>query len=192
MSAVIVGIIGLAWLGLGYWWYARRLDRKGNKTSSTKNGDHLRMNVMGMVCPRTGEFFRLRVSDVAAPARRNVLIVDNASWRPRKSTPPQAEHAWEPIYLPPYSPDLKPIEPACQGPTADRGSTIMSAGPSTISSTVLTRPSSRPGGPTHNRSKKPPQSERYSENDYRGLKGFAYSFPEISGLGASGCVVRSG
>ena len=28
MSAVIVGIIGLAWLGLGYWWYARRLDRR--------------------------------------------------------------------------------------------------------------------------------------------------------------------
>ena len=55
---------------------------------------------------------------------------------------------------------------SCFPTTADRGSTTMSAGSSTTSSTVLTRPSSSPGGPTHNRFNKPPQAERYSENDY--------------------------
>jgi transposase len=101
----------------------RRWDRKGRKTRSTKNGDHIRMNVMGMVCPRTGEFFALEVSHSDAEtfqaflqetARtiqfqrpRNVLILDNASWHRRRST---KWHGWEPMYLPPYSPDLNPIE----------------------------------------------------------------------------------
>jgi transposase len=40
----------------------RRWDKKGNKTRSTRNGDHIRMNVMGMVCPRTGEFFAIETS----------------------------------------------------------------------------------------------------------------------------------
>jgi len=30
--------------------------------SSTKNGGHLRMNVIGMVCPRTGQFFAIEAS----------------------------------------------------------------------------------------------------------------------------------
>src|SRR5690606_34943686 len=29
----------------------RRWDKKGAKTRSTKNGDHIRMNVIGLVCP---------------------------------------------------------------------------------------------------------------------------------------------
>ncbi len=40
----------------------RRQEKKGNKTKITKNGDHLRMNVMGLICPRTGEFFGLETS----------------------------------------------------------------------------------------------------------------------------------
>ena len=40
----------------------RRWDRKGSKPKVTKNGDHLRMNVMGMVCPRTGQFFATETS----------------------------------------------------------------------------------------------------------------------------------
>ncbi len=39
-------------------------------------------------------------------ALRN-LIMDNASWHKRKST---NWHNWQPMYLPPYSPDLNPIE----------------------------------------------------------------------------------
>lgn len=101
----------------------RRWDRKGNKTRVTKNGDHIRMNVMGMVCPRSGEFFAIEAShsdsdtfqaflDEASrfidfQRSRNILIVDNASWHKRKST---NWHRWEPMYLPPYSPDLNPIE----------------------------------------------------------------------------------
>ena len=38
---------------------------------------------------------------------RNILIIDNASWHRRKSN---KWHKWEAMYLPPYSPDLNPIE----------------------------------------------------------------------------------
>jgi transposase len=101
----------------------RRWDKKGHKTRSTKNGDHLRMNVMGMVCPRTGEFFAIEAShsdsetfqaflneahrSVTFQRPRRILIVDNASWHKRKSLNWQG---WEVMYLPPYSPDLNPIE----------------------------------------------------------------------------------
>ena len=33
--------------------------------------------------------------------------MDNASWHKRKTT---HWHSWQPMYLPPYSPDLNPIE----------------------------------------------------------------------------------
>ena len=101
----------------------RRWDKKGQKTRSTKNGDHLRMNVMGMVCPRTGEFFAIETShsdsetfqvflneahkSVTFQRPRNILILDNASWHKRKSLNWQG---WDAMYLPPYSPDLNPIE----------------------------------------------------------------------------------
>lgn len=101
----------------------RRWDKKGRKTRIVRNGDHLRMNVMGMVCPRTGEFFALEVSHVdsvvfqsfldeatcfISPKRkRNILILDNASWHRNKK---HNWHFFEPLFLPPYSPDLNPIE----------------------------------------------------------------------------------
>jgi hypothetical protein len=37
----------------------------------------------------------------------HILIMDNATWRPRKAT---HWHRWQPKYLPPYSPDLNPIQ----------------------------------------------------------------------------------
>ena len=101
----------------------RRWAKAGEKTRVTKNGDHLRMNVTGMICPRTGEAFMLEFShndrelfqafldeaqrEVATTRTRNILICDNASWH--KS----ASNVWgkfEPLFLPPYSPDLNPIE----------------------------------------------------------------------------------
>lgn len=101
----------------------RRWDRVGAKTRIIRNGDHIRMNVIGMVCPRTGEFFALEVShvdtdmfqaflDEAArtiqPARkRNIIILDNASWHHNSRL---NWHHFEPLFLPPYSPDLNPIE----------------------------------------------------------------------------------
>ena len=101
----------------------RRWAVKGEKTRTTRNGDHLRMNVMGMVCPRTGEFFAIEVSHsdsecfqafldevnrrVSKPRKRNLIVLDNASWHKCKNT---KWGAFEPLFLPPYSPDLNPIE----------------------------------------------------------------------------------
>jgi transposase len=101
----------------------RRWAERGRKARVAKNGDHIRMNVTGLVCPRTGQFYALEFShsdvetfqaflqhanrDVTLERPRNLLICDNASWH--KS----AGLDWgrfEPVYLPPYSPDLNPIE----------------------------------------------------------------------------------
>ena len=98
-------------------------DKKGSKTRVTKNGGHLRMNVIGMVCPRSGQFFAIEASHsdsvtfqafldeanktVSFQRTTNILIVDNATWHRRKDT---HWHSWQPKYLPPYSPDLNPIE----------------------------------------------------------------------------------
>jgi transposase len=101
----------------------KRWDKKGRKTRVTKNGGHLRMNVIGMVCPRSGEFFAIEAShsdsatyqafldeadrQISFQRTTNILVMDNASWHKRKSTD---WHGWQPMYLPPYSPDLNPIE----------------------------------------------------------------------------------
>jgi len=101
----------------------RRWAQKGAKITVTKNGDHVRMNVTGMVCPRTGVFYGLEFShtdtevfqcflehantDLQLQRRRNLLIMDNASWHKSKSL---RFGAFEPTYLPPYSPDFNPIE----------------------------------------------------------------------------------
>jgi transposase len=101
----------------------RRWAKKGSKPKVTKNGDHIRMNVMGMICPRTGEFYALEFShsdrecfqtfinhagnDLRRQRSRNFLICDNASWHKAKSL---KWGPFEPLYLPPYSPDLNPIE----------------------------------------------------------------------------------
>jgi transposase len=101
----------------------KRWDKKGRKTRVTKNGGHLRMNVIGVVCPRTGQFFAIEASHsdsftyqafldeanktVSFQRATNILIMDNASWHRRKTT---QWHGWQPKYLPPYSPDFNPIE----------------------------------------------------------------------------------
>ena len=81
------------------------------------------MNVMGMICPRTGEFFAIETSHsdtetfqafldeagntVKLERPQNILILDNASWHKKKSL---EFHGWRPKLLPPYSPDFNPIE----------------------------------------------------------------------------------
>ncbi len=101
----------------------RRWAKKGEKTRGTKNGDHIRLNVSGMVCPRTGEVFAMGFThsdrecfqlmldeankNVRTERPRNLLVMDNASWHKCKSL---RWGAFEPVYLPPYSPDLNPIE----------------------------------------------------------------------------------
>ena len=101
----------------------RRWAKKGKKLQIAKNGGHIRMNVTGMVCPRTGLFYALEFShvdrdvfqvfldnaniDIQLPRLKNIIICDNATWHKVKSID------WgnfEPLFLPPYSPDLNPIE----------------------------------------------------------------------------------
>lgn len=101
----------------------RRWAQKGSKPRVAKNGDHLRLNVIGIVNPRSGEFFAIETSHcdremfqvfldetakcVQPKRKRNILIVDNASWHKSKTID---WHNFEVQYLPPYSPDLNPIE----------------------------------------------------------------------------------
>jgi transposase len=87
-------------------------------------GDHIRANVIGAVCPATGEcctmIFDGVDSDVfqyyldflakeipALDSKRRVLIVDNASWHKAQRL---NWHHFEVHYLPGYSPDFNPIE----------------------------------------------------------------------------------
>ncbi len=97
--------------------------KKGERPKVTRNGDHIRLSILGMVCPRSGEFFAIEASHtdmevfqafldeasklVKPTRKRNIIILDNASWH--KSTKINW-HFFEPVYLPPYSPDLNPIE----------------------------------------------------------------------------------
>ena len=96
---------------------------KGTRQNVVHNGDHIRLTILGAVCPRTGEFFGIEAShcdtdvfqafldetaqSVIPTRKRNILILDNASWHKRKSL---NWHFFEPLYLPPYSPDFNPIE----------------------------------------------------------------------------------
>ncbi len=81
------------------------------------------MNVTGAVLPRTGEFYALEFShsdrevfqnfldhadkDLYFEHPRNLLILENASWHKSKSLD---WGKFAPVYLPPYSPYLNPIE----------------------------------------------------------------------------------
>lgn len=96
---------------------------KGSKPRVVHNGDHIRLSILGMVCPRKGEFFAIEAShcdrdvfqvflneaatSITPTKKRNILILDNASWHKGKKL---NWHFFEPLYLPPYSPDLNPIE----------------------------------------------------------------------------------
>lgn len=101
----------------------RRWAPKGSKPTIVKNGEHIRMSVVGAVCPRTGQFFAIEtsgcdtsifqafldeaVTHTIRERKRNVMIVDNASWHKSRSL---QWHCFDPLYLPPYSPDFNPIE----------------------------------------------------------------------------------
>jgi transposase len=96
---------------------------KGSRPTVVHNGDHVRLTILGCVCPRSGDFFAIEAShcdtdvfqvfldetseSITPSRKRNILILDNASWHKRKSLD---WHFFEPLYLPPYSPDFNPIE----------------------------------------------------------------------------------
>jgi putative transposase len=97
--------------------------QKGARIRLPYYGEHLRMNVTGLVSPRTGQFYALEFThadseifqvfldhanqDVKIDRPRNILICDNATWHKKKSL---NWGTFEPEFLPPYSPDLNPIE----------------------------------------------------------------------------------
>jgi transposase len=101
----------------------RRWALRGEKIFQPYQGTHVRMSVTGTVCPRTGELYSLIYShsdaaifqnfldnannDIQFERPRNLIILDNANWHKGKKT---NWGRFEPIYLPPYSPDLNPIE----------------------------------------------------------------------------------
>ena len=102
----------------------RRWVKRGSRPRVPYEGTHIRANVLGAICPATGQLVSLifdycdtnvfqalidTLQDEAAPtrAKRRILIMDNASWHKTKRL---NWHSIEPAYLPPYSPDFNPIE----------------------------------------------------------------------------------
>jgi len=101
----------------------RRWGKKGAALKLFRTQKHIRMSVTGMVCPRNGEFCALEFpfsdrttlqafldfanQEIEPSRQRQIVILDNASWHKVKSI---QWGAFEPLFLPPYSPDLNPIE----------------------------------------------------------------------------------
>jgi transposase len=102
----------------------RRWVQPGKPRTVPYLGDHIRQNVVGAVCPHSGELFSLIVDGVDTDVfqlflnefaktvpknegKRQLLILDNASWHKAAHL---NWHHFEAVYLPPYSPDFNPIE----------------------------------------------------------------------------------
>jgi len=99
-----------------------RLAKKGSRPRVDYTGKHIRANVVGALSWFSGLFVSLILPYVNSetfqlfldemnryvdPAKRVILVLDNASWHNVKSLD------WgriEPLFLPPYSPDFNPIE----------------------------------------------------------------------------------
>lgn len=98
---------------------------KGSRPKIGKQSLRIRTNLCAMVNPSSGEFFSLEVPYVdqhvfqrfldeankmlVSSTKQQILVLDNASWHKAQSL------QWgkiRPLYLPPYSPDLNPIERA--------------------------------------------------------------------------------
>lgn len=102
----------------------RRWSARGSRPQVPYLGEHIRTNVVGAVCPNTGQSFamifdgvdtdvfqcfldRLAEAIPPDPGKRRVLILDNASWHKASRL---CWHHFEAQFLPAYSPDFNPIE----------------------------------------------------------------------------------
>jgi len=102
----------------------RRWVQRGSRPTVTYCGDHVRANVIGAVCPASGQSFSMIFDGVDTnvfqayldhlaltvpplPGKRRILILDNASWHKSKRLD---FHHFECEFLPAYSPDFNPIE----------------------------------------------------------------------------------
>lgn len=97
--------------------------KKGSKPTIPYSGDHIRTSVIGAVQPQSGKLssiivpyvdtdvFQIFIDHFAAETKhKNVkvfLVLDNASWHKAATL---NWHHITPLFLPPYSPDLNPIE----------------------------------------------------------------------------------
>lgn len=102
----------------------RRWSARGSRPQVPYLGTHLRTNVVGAVCPKTGQSFSMIFDGVDADVfqcfldhlaeaippdrgKRRILILDNASWHKARRL---CWHHFECKFLPAYSPDFNPIE----------------------------------------------------------------------------------
>ena len=81
----------------------------------------MRETVVGAVCPQSGALSAIVINHVdtdvfqafldqlasETEGKNVILVLDNASWHKAKKL---KWHNLQPLYLPPYSPDLNPIE----------------------------------------------------------------------------------
>ena len=103
----------------------KRWVKKNQKATIPYYGKHIRANLIGAICPATGEIsslvfdycdletFQIFLNGLAQQTKERskkkniILILDNATWH--KSTKLNWYHI-QPVFLPPYSPDFNPIE----------------------------------------------------------------------------------
>jgi transposase len=98
--------------------------KRGSRQTQGYYGGHVRQNVVGAVNPSSGqlvslivphcdtEVFQVFLDTMATEVperegKRVLLVLDNASWHKTKRL---TWHHIVPVFLPPYSPDLNPIE----------------------------------------------------------------------------------
>jgi transposase len=102
----------------------RRWVQPGKRRTVPYLGDHIRQNVVGAVCPQSGQLFSLIMDGVdtdvfqffldqmaatlpKVEGQRQLLVLDNASWHKAARL---HWHHFEPVSLPGSSPDFNPIE----------------------------------------------------------------------------------
>ena len=95
--------------------------KKGTKPVCPATGRHVRQSVIGATQADTGDFVALLFQRVDTPVFQafldefdahtkgepTIMVLDNASWHKAAAL---NWHNIQPLYLPPYSPDLNPIE----------------------------------------------------------------------------------
>lgn len=103
----------------------KRWVKKNQKPKIPYYGKHIRANVLGAICPSSGEIstlifdycdtetFQIFLNQIAEQTKKRsnkkriILVLDNASWHKSSKI---NWHNITPIFLPPYSPDFNPIE----------------------------------------------------------------------------------
>ena len=130
----------------------RRWSARGSRPRMPYLGEHIRANVIGAVCPATGQSFAMIFDGVDTdvfqcyldhlaetippdPAKRRILILDNASWHKAARL---RWHHFEVQFLPGYSPDFNPIERLWLRLKADYFSDFIARSPEELTARLCT------------------------------------------------------